>query len=79
MSRPTPPTPPQAAAHAALVQAAPDRYWTVLQTRQGWTWTCTHPACERADRGGYGCRLPDEHTADRAAQRHLILDHGDRP
>lgn len=55
------------------------RCWTTMQTRQGWSWTCNRTACEHADKGGYGCRLSTEADADRAARRHMILEHGDRP
>jgi len=52
-----------------------NRYWTTMQTRQGWSWTCTHPRCERAVRGGYGCRCASQDDADKAAQRHILEAH----
>lgn len=53
------------------------RFWTTMQTRQGWSWTCTHPECERAEeQGGYGSRMPTQTAADRAAQLHIIRVHG---
>lgn len=63
---------PRAAVLTALKAVAPENYYTVIETRCGYSWTCVHPACEHDPRGGYGCRFPSAAAAERAAVRHVI-------
>ena len=51
-------------------------YFTVMQTRTGWTWTCTHPVCEQAACWATACRLASEAEAIRGARQHQHLAHG---